>query len=231
MNQLVHLGIIPDGNRRWARHKGLTRAQGHLAGYKKIKEVCRWCLEENIRILTIYAFSNENWKRDPHEISSLMTLFIQALRDIKEVNQQGFQFRVIGRLGKFSAPVKKAILQAERITKNNTHGKLIIAFGYDGRQELVAASKKMVSQALAGKLKPQDITEDTIKQNLYDPDTPYPDLIIRTGNRFGFSGFLTYQSAQSDIYTLKTLWPDLTQQELIDNIKAFKSGSAKKFGK
>ena len=216
MNKLNHLAIIIDGNRRWAKQKGLTSFQGHLAGYKKIKQICDWCLESGIKFLTVYAFSHENWQRKQTEVSYLMRLTLKAFKyDIVGIHRKGFKLKVIGRLEKFSSAIRQAIQQAEDLTKNNTHGILVICLGYGGQLEIVDAVKRVIAQ----KIPAIKITPQVIQRNLYAADIPSPDLIIRTGGFQRLSNFLTWQSVYAELFFTKTLFPAFLRKNLIVFLK------------
>lgn len=210
MNQLKHLAIIPDGNRRWAKKRRLASFRGHLAGYKRFKQICDWCLEAGIKFLTIYSFSYENWQRQPSEVAYLMKLFLVAIKDdVAEVHQKGFKLKIVGRLDKFPATLRRAFQAAEKLTQRNTQGVITLCLSYGGQPEIVDAIKKIISQ----KIPATQITAKTIQKNLYSPATPPPDLIIRTGGQHRLSNFLTWQSIYSELHFTQTLLPDFSHQE------------------
>lgn len=206
-----HLGIILDGNRRWAREHGLPSIEGHRRGYVKAKQVGQWCLDRGIRILTLYAFSSENWQRPRREVSYLMGLFRQALeRDLAEFHRLGIQLRVIGRISELAAGLQKIIGQAVGRTRRNTRAILNLAINYGGRFEIVDAVRRIIH----GRVPAIQVTPTTFRGFLYAPDEPDPDLVIRTSGEQRLSGFLTWQSAYSELYFTKTHWPAFSQRTL-----------------
>lgn len=191
---ITHIGIIMDGNRRWARNRGLPGFEGHRRGYDKIKKTTQWCIDRGIKILTVYAFSTENWSRKKTEVNHLMNLFRHALtEDIEEINQQGVKVKIIGQKERLASDLQKIIKAAEAKTKNNKKLLLNIAISYGGRQDILQAVQKIVSQ----KISPAKITEESISNNLWTGGTPDPDLIIRTLGEQRLSNFLTWQSVYS----------------------------------
>lgn len=224
-SKIHHLGIIMDGNRRWAADRNLPSFEGHQAGYKKIEEVLRWCKDAGIKILTVYAFSTENWRRSKKEVDFLMKLFYLAFtKDIKNLHKNNVCVRVIGRRKGLPEKLQKAIEASEKLTKNNTAGILNLAINYGGRPELIDAFKKIMKNP------PKEITEDVIAQNIYTAGLPDPDLIVRTSGEQRLSGFLTWQSAYSEFYFLKHHWPELSKKDFDDILKDF-ANRQRRFGK
>ncbi len=226
MDQKVkHLGIIIDGNRRWAKARGLPPFEGHRAGYKKTKEVAEWCRDAGIKILTIFAFSVENWQRPKKEVDFLMKLFYLALaKEIKKFHKNNVRVRIIGRKEGLSKKLQQAIKKAEELTESNTGSVLNLAINYGGRPELVDAFKKIFKNP------PAEITEKTISQNLYTADQPDPDLIIRTSGEQRLSGFLTWQSAYSELLFINRHWPEFSKQDFDDALADF-ANRQRRFGK
>ncbi|MFH0791816.1 MAG: polyprenyl diphosphate synthase [bacterium] len=211
-----HVGIIMDGNRRWAKAKGLAPFLGHQAGYKKTEEVLKWCKEVGVKILTLFAFSTENWKRSKEEVDLLMNLFFLVLtKDIKKLNKENVRVKVIGKTEDLSRKLQKAIKQAEELTKNNTVGTLNLAINYGGRQELVDAFNKII------KGQPKKITEEMISENLYTKGLADPDLIIRTSGEQRLSGFLTWQGVYSELYFVKNHWPDFSKNDFSEALNSY----------
>jgi len=207
-----------DGNRRWATTRRLPSFEGHRAGYKKIEDVLRWCRDAGIKILTLYAFSTENWQRSKKEVDFLMKLFYLALtKDIKKLHKNKVCVRVIGREEGLSKKLQQAIKKAEALTKNNTAAILNLAINYGGRLELVDAFNKILKNP------PKEITEDLISQNIYTADLPDPDLIIRTSGEKRLSGFLTWQNAYSELYFIKRHWPEFSKEDFNDILNDFAS--------
>ncbi len=236
-SEIKHLGIIMDGNRRWAAARRLPSFEGHRAGYKKIEDVLRWCRDAGIKILTLYAFSTENWQRSKKEVDFLMKLFYLAFtKDIKKVHKNNICVRVIGRKNGLSEKIQKAIKKSEELTKNNTAVVLNLAINYGGRPELVDAFNKILKN-LPATLRvarragpPKEITEDLISKNVYTAGLPDPDLIIRTSGERRLSGFLTWQSAYSELYFIKHHWPEFSKGDFNDILNNF-ANRQRRFGK
>ena len=207
-----HLGIIIDGNRRWARERGLPTFQGHLRGYEKLRKVGKWCKNRGVKILTIFAFSTENWNRSKEEVSYLMKLLVRAFskKEVDEIDKEGIRLRVIGQKERLNKNLQRMIQEAEELTKNNKEGILNLAISYGGRPEIIEAVKRIISKKIA----PEKITEEVISQNLWTEGLPDPDLIIRTSGEQRTSGFLTWQAAYSELYFCKKYWPDFSEKDL-----------------
>jgi len=214
-----------DGNRRWATARRLPSFEGHRAGHKKIEDVLRWCRDAEIKILTLYAFSIENWQRPKKEVDFLMKLFYLALtKDIKKLHKNNICVRVIGRKKGLPEKIQKAIKKSEELTKNNTAIILNLAINYGGRPELVDAFNKILKNP------PKKITEDLISQNVYTAGLPDPDLIIRTSGEKRLSGFLTWQSAYSEFCFIKHHWPEFSKEDFNDVLNDF-ANRQRRFGK
>lgn len=223
--QVKHLGIIMDGNRRWARARGLPSFEGHRAGYNKIDEVLRWCRDASVTTLTLFAFSTENWQRAKDEVDFIMGLFYRAMtEDIKKMHENNIRVRVIGRKEGLSEKLQEAVLKAEKLTQNNTACNLNLAINYGGRPELVDTVKKILTNP------PAEITEETISQNLYTAGQLDPDLIIRTSGEQRLSGFLTWQSAYSELLFVEHNWPDFSKDDF-DTALADFTARQRRFGK
>lgn len=213
MNNLPqHIGIIMDGNRRWARSQGLPTLLGHKKGYEKMKDVIQWLIDRGVPILTVYAFSTENWNRSKEEVSYLMRLIKLALtKDLNELHTKGIRVRVIGKKEELAPVLQKAIATAEEKTKRNTKGTLNVAINYGGRLEIVEAVKAVIaSQPKAD----EAISEELISQHLYTAGIPDPDLIIRTSGEQRLSNFLMWQSAYSELYFTPVYWPAFSEKDL-----------------
>jgi len=203
-----HLGIILDGNRRWAKERGLPAFAGHKRGLEVVKNVIKWCQEKGIKILTLFVFSTENWKRTKIEVNFLMKLAKFAINDnLKELHKAGVKIRVIGQREKLPIFLKKAILKAEELTKNNEEMVLNFALSYGGRAEIIEAIKNIIEKKIAV----EKINEDVVKENLWTSDV---DLIIRTGKEQRLSNFLLWQAAYSELYFSPKYWPDFTKEDL-----------------
>ena len=213
-----------DGNRRWATTRRLPSFEGHRAGYKKVEDILNWCRDAGIKILTLYAFSTENWQRSKKEVDFLMKLFYLAFtKDIKELHKNNICVRVIGRKNGLSEKIQKAIKRSEELTKNNTAIILNLAINYGGRPELVDAFNKILKNP------PKEITEDLISKNIYTAGLPDPDLIIRTSGERRLSGFLTWQSAYSELYFIKRHWPKFSKEDFDDALNDF-ANRQRRFG-
>jgi undecaprenyl diphosphate synthase len=223
-----HLGIIIDGNRRWAKQKGLLTFNGHYSGREKVRKIGRWCKERGIKILTIYGFSTENWKRSKIEVNYLMKLINESLSGdcLKEMQEDKIKIQIIGlrqRLPKF---LQKTIEKAEELTKNNKAMLFNLALNYGGRMEIVEAIKKIILK----KIPLKEITEELVAENLWTKGLPAPDLIIRTAGEQRLSNFLTWQSAYSELYFTQKYWPDFEEKDLDEALEEY-DRRQRRFGK
>lgn len=217
-----HIGIIMDGNRRWAKAKNLPIKLGHKEGAETLKKVVRHGNKIGLEYITVYAFSTENWKRGEEEVNALMLLLENYLKDFaKEADTENIVIRVIGDISKFTENLQERIKDTIDRTKNNTGIVLTIALNYGGRDELVNAIKNISNEVKNGELDPNEITEKTVSEHLYDKDVPDPDLIIRTSGELRLSGFLTWQSVYSELLFIDKLWPDFTEEDLENSIDVF----------
>lgn len=208
---LEHLAIIMDGNRRWAAERGQLSMQGHQAGYERLKEVGDLCLARGIKVLTVFAFSTENWKRTEEEVGFLMDLLERALtEELNNFNEKGVRLKIIGRREGLRPSVLRAIEIAEETTKNNARATFAICINYGGRTEIVDACRAIVKDGV----RPEDIDEAAVSARMYWPEMPVPDLVIRTSGEERTSGFLTWESAYSELYWCEKKWPDFDEQEL-----------------
>jgi undecaprenyl diphosphate synthase len=222
-----HIGIIMDGNGRWAQKHGLPRLEGHRAGTENIRRVLEACGEYGIKIVTIYAFSTENWQRPMEEVRGLMGILERVLeREVENLHSNGVKLRHIGELEGLSDKLAKAVLDAIELTKDNDRLILNVAFNYGGRAEIVHAVQRM----LDGKTDPEDISEELLGDYLYTAGLPDPDLIVRTGGEMRLSNFLIWQSAYSEYYSTPTYWPDFDKEELRKALWAY-SQRDRRFGK
>ncbi len=218
MSALTHLGIIMDGNRRWAKESNLNSYEGHKKGYEKLKEVGQWCIDKGITTLTVYAFSTENWNRSKEEVGYLMKLLSKVFtEEVEEFNKRGIRIKVIGSKEKLSEKIKKEITNVEEKTKENKKGTLNLCFNYGGRVEIVEAVKKIVKEGLS----PDEIGEDTITKYTWMGEQKDPDLILRTSGEQRLSGFLTWQSVYSEFYFTKCHWPAFSEEDLDKTIEEF----------
>lgn len=214
----AHVAMIMDGNRRWAKEQGMPSIEGHRAGYEKMKQVGEWCLARGVQVLTVYAFSTENWKRSETEVGFLMTLLEHALE--KELNyfiDRKIKLRVLGRREGFSNKILSLIDKAQEATKDFDAMTFAICLNYGGRQEIVDAVKEIVAEGMA----PDVIDENSIAKRLYWPNMPDPDLVIRTSGEERLSGFLLWESAYSEFYWIKKNWPALEESDIDAALEEF----------
>ena len=230
MNVPAHIAIIMDGNGRWAKEKGMVRLKGHQAGMESLREIVRACSDKGVKVLTVYAFSTENWKRPIEEVSGIFSLLVRYVaKELKELNANNVQIRMLGDIDPLPADAKKAAQKAVDSTKDNTGLIFCIAINYGGRAEIVRAARLLAKQAAEGQLDPASIDEALFASQLYTADLPDPDLIIRTGGEMRLSNFLTWQSAYSELYVTDTYWPDFTPERLNEAIEAF-NGRERRYG-
>ena len=228
---LEHIAIIMDGNRRWAKSKYLPSAAGHTQGVKALKDAVKNCKKFGIKALTVYAFSTENWGRAKEEVAFLMKLLVTTIEhELSDLYDNGVKIKFIGDLSRFSKELNIAIQNAERETENNSEFLLQIAINYGGRDEIKNAVKSIAKKVLSGELEPEDITEETIQNELYNPDVKEPDLLIRTGGEMRVSNFLLWQIAYSEFYVTPVFWPEFDEEELKKAIQSF-SSRVRRFGK
>lgn len=219
-----HLGIITDGNRRYARSFGISVDEGHVAGKNKLENVLDWCRETGIKIVTVYAFSTENFRRDEKEVRFLFKLINQGLLDLMEderVERYHIGVKVIGEKINLPDFLVETIQRVERETSRNKDFRLNLAIGYGGREEILNAVRKMLDDGIKGNIKPSDITEERFRQYLYDGNTPDPDLILRTSGEERVSNFLLWQSAYSELYFSDVYWPELRKVDFLRAIRSY----------
>jgi undecaprenyl diphosphate synthase len=230
MNVPAHIAIIMDGNGRWAKEKGQIRLKGHQAGMEALHDIVKACSDMGVKVLTVYAFSTENWKRPADEVSGIFALLVRYVaKELKELKTNNVRIRLLGDIAPLPDAARKAVLEAVNDTAEDTGLVFNIAINYGGRAEIVRAAKQLAQQAKDGSLDPADITEDLFAAQLYTADLPDPDLIIRTGGELRLSNFLTWQSAYSEIYVTDTYWPEFTPEKLTEAIEAY-NGRDRRFG-
>jgi undecaprenyl diphosphate synthase len=221
-NTPKHIGIIMDGNGRWAKSQGLPRVAGHNKGVESVEDVVEGCAEMGVNNLTIYTFSEENWKRPSWEVAALMQLLVTTInKKVKRLIKQNVQIRTIGHLNKLPDKAQKTMMSAIQKTKRNTGLILNVALSYGGRQELIDAFRKLAALVKSGELNPEEITDTNIANELDTKGQPDPDLIIRTGGENRISNFLLWQIAYSEIYVTNTPWPEFRKPHLVDAIWDF----------
>ena len=229
-NLPVHIGIIMDGNRRWARAKGKPAAFGHKEGAKTLEKIVRYANKIGVKYITVYAFSTENWKRTAEEVSALMALFQSYLDDYsKRADSENIKVKIVGSREGLSTKMKDSIEKCMERTKNNTGIVFNIALNYGGREDILQAVKQLAQDVNNGKIKSEDITQKDIEKYLYMAGEPDPDLIIRTSGEIRLSNFLTWQSVYSELLFIEKNWPDFTEQDLDEAIKIYQKRT-RKFG-
>ncbi len=227
----THVGIIMDGNGRWAKKKLMNRVKGHEYGSDTVLSIVTAARELGIKFLTLYAFSTENWARPTHEVKALMILLKKFIISKKsELLKNCIRLNVIGQIRKLPSDVQQEIEQAMVLTKDNDKMLLNLALSYGAREEITLAVKKITKLIMSQKLSETDITPDLISDHLYTANMPDPDLIIRTSGEYRLSNFLLWQAAYAEIYISDTLWPDFTKQEFIKILENFQKRD-RRFGK
>ncbi len=222
-NMPRHIGIIMDGNRRWARKQGIDYRLGHKEGAKTLEKIVRYAKKIGIRYITVYAFSTENWKRSEEEVGALMLLLKNYLDDYsKRADTENIKIKVLGNISALSKGLQKSINNAVERTKDNDAITFSIALNYGGRDEIVYAIKKISEAVQNGSLKIEDINEDIVSDNLYTEGIPDPDLIIRTSGELRLSGFLPWQSVYSEYLFLDKYWPDFSEEDLDNAVLEFR---------
>ena len=207
-----HVAIIMDGNGRWAQQRKQLRAVGHRAGLKAVRKIVTYAATLGIKVLTLYAFSSENWKRPANEVSALISLFIYALnREMKSLHKNNVRLNIIGNISQFNDDLQNMIINAEQLTKDNSGLVLNVAANYGGRWDILQSTKKMAKQVLDGKITLDDITEERFNSEISMHEFPEVDLVIRTGGEYRISNFLLWQIAYSELYFTDVLWPDFNQ--------------------
>lgn len=213
-----HIGIIMDGNGRWAKQRGLPRHEGHRQGTENLREILQACGDFGVKYLTIYAFSTENWARPPAEVNFLIRILEHVIdRELRELHEKGVRLRHIGSDKGLSNILRRKVREAQELTHNNDSLILNVAFDYGGRAEIVRACQQIIEAGLD----PAEVTEDVFAQYLYTAGQPDPDLIIRTGGDLRLSNFLVWQAAYAELYVTETFWPDFDRRHLKQAIEAF----------
>ncbi len=225
-----HIAIIMDGNGRWARQRKRPRTAGHRAGARAVRTAIEFCLREDIGVLTLFAFSSENWSRPEGEVSTLMSLFLRALdRDVKRLAENGVRLRFIGERSAFSTVLQQRMADAEARTSANSALQLVIAVNYGGRWDIAQACRALAREVADGSIEVDSIDERSIETRLSTADLPEPDLFIRTGGEVRISNFLLWQLAYTECWFCDQLWPDLDNATLCQAVLDF-SGRERRFG-
>lgn len=219
-----HIAIVMDGNGRWAQQRNLPRTMGHREGAKAARRVVQACSEHGVAVLTLFAFSSENWRRPPWEVEVLMRLFLTMLRrEIRRLDAANVRMRFIGDRDAFSEVLQNHIIQAEQRTAHNTGLTLVVAANYGGRWDIAQAGRRIADDIAAGRLQPDDVTPDLFHHYTCLSDLPEPDLFIRTGGEQRVSNFLLWQMAYTELYFTDRLWPDYDADDLESACAAFAS--------
>jgi len=228
---IQHIAIIMDGNRRWAKEKFLPTAAGHSEGVKALKRTVTFAQDIGIEVITVYAFSTENWQRKQEEVDFLMQLLARTIdHELSELYEKNVRMKFIGDLTRFSPELRRILSNAEEKTSNNTGLLLQIAINYGAKDEIKNAVKQIANEVKNGSLNPEDITEQTISERLYTKDVKDPDLLIRTGGEMRVSNYLLWQIAYSEFYVTDTFWPDFGAKDLSIAINEFAQRD-RRFGK
>jgi len=226
----VHLGVIMDGNGRWAQNRHLPRSAGHRAGAENLKELCRNCGYYGVRYLTVYAFSTENWSRPEDEVHALMELFVEFFeRYDPELEKEGIRVRFSGDIESLPENIRAVCAKAEKNSMNRNRMDLIIAMNYGGRREIMHACQKIAREVLDGKILPEDISEDSLVGHMYIPEIPDPDLVIRPSGEQRMSNFLVWEAAYAELWFSNTLWPDFGFDDLTAAFREY-TGRDRRFG-
>jgi len=226
-----HVAIIMDGNGRWARKRMLPRFAGHKTGIESVRAVVRRCLEEGVEVLTLFAFSSENWRRPKEEVGLLMNLFMAALdNEVKKLHRNDVRLRIIGDRTAFPEPLQARIADAEALTAENRALSLNIAANYGGRADIVEAARALAAAVARQELRPEEIDESRLARHLSLTDLPEPDLFIRTGGEQRISNFLLWQLAYTELYFTDRLWPDFRESAFDEALASF-AARERRFGR
>ena len=217
-----HLAVIMDGNGRWAERRRRPRVIGHRAGARAVQRTIDFCLERGVEVLTLFAFSSENWGRPEEEVGALMKLFLAALeREVEELHRRGVRIRFIGERERFADNIRERMRAAEALTRGNSRLALSIAASYGGRQDIAQAARALAEDVAAGRLRAQDIDEAAVASKVALADLPAPDLFIRTGGDTRVSNFLLWQLAYTELWFTETLWPEVDAATLREAFAAY----------
>ena len=224
------IGIIMDGNGRWAKRAGWERVKGHTAGIDSVRETSRECAKLGVKELTLYAFSVENWKRPRTEVEYLMKLLRKfAVDERPEIDTNAIRFTTIGRVGDMPKATLDELRETERLSADNQGMVLRLALSYGGRTEIADAARRIAEDAIAGRIEPKDVDEEAVASRLYDPSMRDVDLCIRTAGEMRVSNFLLWQISYAELYVTDTLWPDFRREHLHSAIRAY-AGRERRFG-
>lgn len=217
-----HIAVIMDGNGRWARRRMMPRIAGHRAGRHSVRETVRTCAELGVEALTLYTFSRENWKRSSYEVRALWSFLEEVLRtEFLELQENNVRLIASGGLEELPAATLRALEQARKDLAGNTGMVLNLAVNYGGRDEITKAARQFAEDVAAGRMRPEELTEELFQTYLFAPELPDPDLLIRTSGEMRLSNFLPWQSAYSEIYVTETYWPDFRRRHLLEAIAEY----------
>ena len=216
-----HIGIIMDGNGRWAKKRMMPRTAGHIAGSENFKTIARYCNKIGVKYLTVYAFSTENWKRPKEEVDAIMDLLRKYLKDSTNFKAENIKLKFIGKLSELPQDIRELMAKAELDSKDATGLTVNMAVNYGGREEILHAVKSIGADIRNGRLNPEDLTEDDISSRIYTAEQDEPDFIIRPSGEFRLSNFLVWQSAYAEFWFSDVLWPDFKPRDLDKAIDAF----------
>jgi undecaprenyl diphosphate synthase len=218
----IHVAVIMDGNRRWAKANRLPAVEGYRRGVAALRATVRAAIACGVKVLTVYGFSTENWRREPTEVDAIMQLCAAAARGEKaDLLGQGVRVEAIGDLDAFILPARAAVRDLVRATAHNRRLTLTLALNYSGRAEIVRAVRNIANDVQSGKIRPEEIGEATLRARMYAPHTPDPDLLIRTGGDHRVSNFLLYQLAYTELLTVPTLWPEFDEAHFSDAVREY----------
>ena len=217
-----HIAIIMDGNGRWAKKRNMPRIKGHHAGVETVRQVLETCQELGVKVLTLYAFSEENWKRPPNEVSALMTLLSRTVQnEINELDKNNVCLMLIGRTQMLESNAYKGLMKGAKQTENNTGIKLVLALSYGSRSEIIDGVRGVVKDIKDNKISLENIDEEMFNRYLYTHELPDPDLLIRTSGEMRISNFLLWQIAYTELWITETYWPDFTKNNLCEAIISY----------
>jgi len=217
-----HVAIIMDGNGRWAKQRFLPRLAGHKAGLEAARRIVKACVKKQIKVLSLFAFSSENWRRPAQEVNHLMDLFLTGLeQEVSMLHENNIQLRFIGDKTRFNEKLCQKIMEVENLTRHNSGMVLIIAADYGGQWDITQAVSKLAQEVEEGKLSSTNITPETINKHLSFADLPHPDLFIRTSGELRISNFMLWQLAYSELYFIHTLWPDFDEKAFEEALDQF----------
>lgn len=226
-----HVAIVMDGNGRWARQRRLPRTLGHREGVKSVRRIVEACYERGVEVLTLFAFSSENWRRPETEVNVLLNLFLTALRsEVRRLHENRVRLRFIGDRGAFTDKLQLAMAEAESLTAANTSLTLVVAVNYGGRWDVAQAARRLAREVREGRLSPEEITVASLDEGMCLHDLPEPDLFIRTGGEQRISNFLLWQLAYTELYFTDRLWPDYDAADL-DRAFASFAARQRRFGR